>query len=717
MALPHLQAAPLGVPPASARRRAHPPAAAAAAPPPPPASAATAAANRLRERLRAGVLAEQAEARRQADVATARASPAALEAAGVAVFDLEARQEGRLYGDLVLLLQRRGGAPLPPHRLRAGDSVALRWDGGGEEATVLEGRESGGAALRIALPPAAAARLAARPAGARGALRAESGGRDATSARQLAALDALGELRDPDSAGERAMMALLLGSPRAAELAARPPTWAARAAWRADAKELLGAGELAGLNASQRRAVATALGRSATLWQGPPGTGKSSALIALLRLLATLDARSIARREGRLGPVLAVADTNAAADHLLEGLLARGVDAVRAGPPAKVRPALRHACLDARAEAASRDAAPLRDQAARQLAGAAAAAARGAISVAELAGARREAGRALAAADAEVADAAAYVLDAAQVVVATCAASGEPRLGDRVFRCVALDEATQATEPSALVPLLRGAEWLVAAGDHRQLPPTVVSRGALAAGLDVPLFSRLRAAGVPSALLAEQYRMHPAIAEWPSARFYGGAVRDGVAAAARPPPSGVRWRDAGVPVAFLDCAGAEERARGGGAAEAVAAVGGGGGGASYRNRAQTALALAAAARLLADASVASVAVLAPYSGQVRLLEAGAGASAPLAAALAAGRLRLSSVDGFQGQEADAVVFTTVRANARRALGFVADARRLNVALTRARRALLVVGCGATLSGDANWAAWLAWVESAGGAEL
>jgi regulator of nonsense transcripts 1 len=73
-----------------------------------------------------------------------------------------------------------------------------------------------------------------------------------------------------------------------------------------------------------------------------------------------------------------------------------------------------------------------------------------------------------------------------------------------------------------------------------------------------------------------------------------------------------------------------------------------------------------------------------------------------------------TVDGFQGREKEVIVFSTVRANPERQLGFTADARRLNVAITRARRGLVVVGHRATLRSDPNWSAWLQWVDAAGG---
>jgi len=215
--------------------------------------------------------------------------------------------------------------------------------------------------------------------------------------------------------------------------------------------------------------------------------------------------------------------------------------------------------------------------------------------------------------------------------------------------------------------------------------------------------------------------MHPAIASFPSAHFYGGRLRDGVTAAAKPVPLGLAWPNPAVPVALLALEeGREERAAvgksGGGAASAAATTRGGGGGGdddggSYRNLPEAAAALRAAHALLAGGDVASVAVLTPYRGQVRALEhLLRTALAPHFRGL---DITVSSVDGYQGREADAVVFSTVRCNARGAIGFLADRRRLNVAITRPRRGLVVVGSPRTLRSSPDWAAFERWARAQG----
>lgn len=136
--------------------------------------------------------------------------------------------------------------------------------------------------------------------------------------------------------------------------------------------------------------------------------------------------------------------------------------------------------------------------------------------------------------------------------------------------------------------------------------------------------------------------------------------------------------------------------------------------ASYRNLPEARVALQGAHALLAAGDINSVAVLTPYKGQVRALERGLRLLAPWFDAALLARVSVSSIDGYQGREADAVVLTTVRCNARGSIGFVADKRRLNVAITRPRRGLVVICSPPTLrKGSHDWAAFLAHAEEAG----
>ncbi|CAN0399239.1 unnamed protein product, partial [Laminaria digitata] len=119
------------------------------------------------------------------------------------------------------------------------------------------------------------------------------------------------------------------------------------------------------------------------------------------------------------------------------------------------------------------------------------------------------------------------------------------------FSTVVVDEATQATEVATLVPIIRGCQQLILVGDQNQLPPTVICPEALDGGLGISLFARLMHAGIKPILLNKQYRMHPAIADFPSLHFYDGQVTSGTRASDRPTPRGFPWPTTAAPVAFI----------------------------------------------------------------------------------------------------------------------------------------------------------------------
>ncbi|CAG9466793.1 unnamed protein product [Pedinophyceae sp. YPF-701] len=290
------------------------------------------------------------------------------------------------------------------------------------------------------------------------------------------------------------------------------------------------------------------------------------------------------------------------------------------------------------------------------------------------------------------------VLEEASIVCSTLSFSGSgifERIARR-FDVVIIDEAAQAVEPSTMVPLSVGARQVYLVGDPNQLPATVISQQALARGYHQSLFRRLQSVGYPVRLLTTQYRMHPKIRAFPSKQFYGGSLvdADGIEAATRrpwhDPPSGGAAACCFGPLAFFDVQGEE-------------VVPGAGSGSSVSNPAEVALIIAlyrAVVQLhpeLADSG--RVGVISPYKAQVRAVRS------KLAEALgeeAAAKVDVNTIDGFQGREKDIVLFSTVRSQPGRHIGFVSDERRINVGLTRARSSLLVVGNARALLVDSNW---------------
>jgi hypothetical protein len=426
--------------------------------------------------------------------------------------------------------------------------------------------------------------------------------------------------------------------------------------------------------------------RDVGLIHGPPGTGKTTTVVEVIRQ---------AIRRGC--KVLACAPSNMAVDNIFQRLLGFRERVVRLGHPARVLPELREHTLDLLVEA-HRDV-----RLARKL-------------VKQAMGLFREAGKQRRTApkpgerkqlrdDARslLADARKMelqtvqsILDSAAVICVTTTGIDSQLLGPRRFDLVVIDEACQSTEPGCWIPLLRG-DRLVLAGDHCQLPPTVVSTEAAAEGFGTSLFERLvehYGTGIARRLTV-QYRMHQAIMDFPSRELYDGQLQAHTSvrehrlcdladvAASRI----TEW-----PLEFIDTAGA-------GYDEELEPDG-----ESRLNRQEAEL-VARKVRELAEAGIAArdIAVISPYGAQVRLLRE----------QLDVPGLEIDSVDGFQGREKEAVVISLVRSNPKGEIGFLADIRRMNVAMTRARRKLLIVGDSATLGGHPFYTRLLEYCEGQG----
>ena len=430
-------------------------------------------------------------------------------------------------------------------------------------------------------------------------------------------------------------------------------------------------GQLEGLNSSQRLAVHQAVTNRLTLVQGPPGTGKTAVAIKIMSHWAKTSN----------SPVLATSDSNIAVDNLVEGCAKAGLTVVRLGRPEAIRPELLKYCVDkpgAAAHSIASGQGDIRTAGIEGLEGGT----YGGITNSNASGAQifKEKMRAI---------------KKAQIVCCTCIGSGGEILDGMFFDRVLVDEATQATEPATLVPLTRGCKQLVLVGDHCQLPPTVLSTRAEEEGLGVPLFSRMVACGVPPCMLDTQYRMHPAIATFPSDLFYGGKLLNGVSPPERRPLAGFPWPREEFPVAFLPIN------------EGIEVDDG----VSKMNEAEAQAACNAVQCLLeGGCSVSDVAVVTPYAAQVRLIKR-------MTRQLVSRPpyVEVSSVDGFQGREKEAVIFSAVRSNDHGSVGFVSDWRRVNVSFTRARRALIVIGNDVCLRrGDVDtWSPWISWADSQG----
>jgi superfamily I DNA and/or RNA helicase len=444
------------------------------------------------------------------------------------------------------------------------------------------------------------------------------------------------------------------------------------------------------LNGPQQAAVKLALvAEDVALIHGPPGTGKTTVLVEIAR-------QAVLRGE----KVLACAASNAAVDLLAQRMDAQGLMVVRLGHPARVDESVQDITLDARIEAHERyqlgrelvrEATRLMAQARKQLDRG-----RSADRYALARQARYDAKQLFAEARVHERAAEAEILEKAQVVAATATSLTPERLRGHRFDLALLDEASQAHEPIALLPF-EHADRVVLAGDPQQLPPTVVSQEAVKLGLGTSLFERLLAThgdGIKQ-LLTVQHRMNEAIEAFSNGRFYGGALvaHPSVAHHLLCDLPGVARDERTVqPLAFVDTAGTGYNE------EAPPES------ASKRNPGEAKLVEQEVEALLkAGLKPEQIGVISPYEGQVRLLSD----------LLRHDGLEIDTVDAFQGREKEAIVVSLVRSNNDSELGFLADVRRLNVALTRARRRLVVIGDSATLGGNATYAAFLEVVAERG----
>ena len=442
--------------------------------------------------------------------------------------------------------------------------------------------------------------------------------------------------------------------------------------------ELFGHAMDARLNSSQNQAVqCIAETRDVAVIHGPPGTGKTTTLVSA--------AVQICRQDGR---ILLSAPSNAAVDHLCSNLLAKGLNVVRIGNPVRVSEQLESITVEGKIRnspefSVIREARKQAD-AYRTMAlkykrsfGAAEREQRNLL-LKEAKSLLRDANQL----EKTLSDA---VFHSADVVCGTLMAVHTHLPKDLEFDFVFIDEAAQALEPLCWLPLIR-AERLVLAGDPFQLPPTVKSQKAAKGGLGITLMEKVLN-HVPTVLLDVQYRMNPHIMAFPNRWFYEEKLRGHESTFARYPKNGSG-------LLFIDTAGAGYEEEFSTETQSISNPGE----AAFLHAHWNTLFPAETGN-----DIASIALISPYNEQVRLLtDQFEGESTGNR------KIRIRTIDSFQGQESDCVIISLVRSNERREIGFLRDYRRMNVAMTRARYQLIMLGDSATLTADPFYDALINW---------
>ncbi|MFT6854747.1 MAG: ATP-dependent RNA/DNA helicase IGHMBP2 [Cyclobacteriaceae bacterium] len=408
------------------------------------------------------------------------------------------------------------------------------------------------------------------------------------------------------------------------------------------------------------------------LIHGPPGTGKTTTLVEAI--IYTVEKEK---------QVLITAASNAAVDLLVEKLSLQSVRVLRLGHPARVTEAVVNTTLDARLSDHN-DAKLLRDLR------------RKAEQIRSMAGkfkrnfgrAEREERRYLYDESKKLKEEVRMLeghmifdeLNKAQVIACTLSGANHSHLRNRKFKTVFIDEASQAVEPAMWIPLLK-AEKVVMAGDHWQLPPTIKSFEAAKEGLETTIFERMMKEKDVSVMLQTQYRMHDDIMQFSNLHFYKGELKSADVIEKRRQV----FQQA---VKFIDTAGCgfDEKIN----PETLS---------TYNTDEADFLLKRLHAMIEENPEMLqmSIGIIAPYRAQTVVLNELI-ATYPWYEELKK-NMSINSVDAFQGQERDVIMMSLVRSNDRGEIGFLSNKRRMNVAMTRAKHLMMMIGDSGTLSAN------------------
>jgi ATP-dependent RNA/DNA helicase IGHMBP2 len=449
------------------------------------------------------------------------------------------------------------------------------------------------------------------------------------------------------------------------------------------------------LNSSQVKAVVDILScEDFQLVKGPPGTGKTMTLVYTIEELLKTEEQ-----------ILVTAPSNTAVDVLCERLLKRGVAVTRIGNPSRISEELFTVSLEGKltlhpdyptVKKSKQEAVKLK---------------RDAFKYKRNFGQKEREKRKMLLEEAK--EVLKYsrdtehaiiqsILETSQVLCATLVGCNDYILKDRFFPTVFIDESSQSLEPASWIPICK-ATRVIFSGDEFQLPPTVKSLEAAKEGLSETLFEKLiRLYPNKVSFLDTQYRMNQYIMNFSNTMFYEGRLKAAQEVKDRS-YSDFCKTDAGIfstPVLFIDTAGCDYSEKevessmslyNSGEAELLRKI--------YDRFEKTNI----------DNSIPddrfSVGILSPYKAQVEHLKEVFQAQIY--------KVDINTIDSFQGREMDILFISLVRSNDSSEVGFLSDIRRMNVAITRARLLLVVIGDSATISGDRFYADFISYCESEG----
>ena len=433
---------------------------------------------------------------------------------------------------------------------------------------------------------------------------------------------------------------------------------------------------VAGLNESQAKAVHQIISANElAIVHGPPGTGQTTTIVQAVKALIQQGVKKI----------LVTAPSNTAVDLLTEKMAEQKISVLRIGHPARVTERLlAHTMDNQMAEHdAMKDVKRLKKQAQEFK--------NMAHKYKRNFGRAEQQQRKLLFDEAykimkDVERSEQYVMDdviaRAQVITATLVGANHYSVRNQQYDIAIIDEAGQALEPSCWIPILK-AKKVVLAGDHCQLPPTIKSQEAAKGGLIKTLLEKcVERHPEAVSLLEEQYRMHEYIMQFSSSIFYSNKLKANTNVASR-----LLFAN-DMPLQFIDTAGCgfDEKLEG----------------TSSTNPEEAAFLIKHLQQLVTELnahyaldSFPSIGIIAPYKQQILVIKEQLEHVPELSPYLH--RITVNTVDSFQGQERDIIYISMTRSNSEGEIGFLSDIRRMNVAMTRAKMKLIVIGDSATLA--------------------